>query len=125
MIDHDMERFLAGARMLRLEELGRRLISGFDRSEDAILRLRWELEEELNNSLYVALDLLGWDLDLLRGDFEETRQCVDFLLAWFEAKEEYEACAQLSELRLWIESRCKFFLDEIASGVPPEELIGL
>lgn len=125
MTPEEIDHIIELSRQQRLESLGRKLLSGMDRSEDAVNRLRWELEEELNESLYVSLDLMGWSGELLRADFAEIKLDLDWLLQWFEVREEYEACRTVTEAQAWLQGKIDFFLQEIAKGEEPAHLIGL
>lgn len=125
MINKDIDRLIAAARQQRLEELAARLLSGLDRSRDSINKLRWELEEDITESLYVALDLMGWSREMLVADFAEIRSELDFLLAKFEELEEYEACIAVGETQAWLEAKCGFFLERIDAGESAVDLIGL
>lgn len=125
MTSNYIDQLLAAARLQRLEKLAARLLSGVDRSPESIAKLRWELEEELNENIYVSLDLLGWNRELLVSDFTEIGEDLDSLLKKFEELEEYEACAQARDLQRWLEERFKFFLAEIDGGEEPTNLIGL
>ena len=120
-----VDQILAQSRLFRLEDLAKRLLSGLDRSPGSLNKFAWELEEELNESLYVALDLMGWNREALSADFAETCSDLDFLLGWFEEREEYECCAKIRDLQGWLAERVKFFLAEIDRGEEPSNLIGL
>lgn len=120
-----VDQLLAQSRLLRLEDLATRLLSGLDRSAGSLDKFAWELEEELNESLYVTLDLMGWSREALSADFAETCSDLDFLLGWFEEREEYECCAKIRDLQGWLVSKIQFFLAEIDRGEEPSSLIGL
>lgn len=120
----EIDLIIAAARKQRLDGLADRLLSGVDRSADSINKLGWELEEELNESLYAALDLMGWSRELLAADFMEISADLGFLLTKFEELEEYEACAAVVETQAWLAQRCEFFLARVDAGVAASDLIG-
>jgi hypothetical protein len=125
MTSKEIDQIIEESRILRLDQLGARLLSGLDRSSESLQKLRWELEEDLNESLYVSLDLFGWNQELMLPDMKSLEGDLAYLLSWFEAREEYECCAIVREAQAWLPTRIQFFLDQIQAGESPENLIGL
>ena len=125
MKEEEIDKLLEESRNLRINSLAERLLSEVDRTEDSLQNFSWQLEEELNESLYVSLDMLGWNLELLEPDMRNLLGDLDLLLAWFEEHEEYECCRGVQEARERLVGKIGFFLDRIHSGDKPTDLIGL
>ena len=125
MTPEEIDDIITESRAHRLESIGSKLLSGLDRSEESLLKFSWELEEELNDSLYTALDLMGWSEVLLWADFRELEQDLACLLTWFELREEYECCALVQQAQTWLSAKLTFIAQEIKNGVDPTSLIGI
>lgn len=125
MTPDEIDALVSKSRAQRLECIGSRLLSGLDRSSESLLKFGWELEEELNESLYVALDLFGWSEELLWADFRELEADLAYLLTWFEGREEYECCDRVKAAQAWLSKKLVCIGQEIKSGVDPASLIGI
>lgn len=125
MTPEEIDNIIEESRAQRVHSLGEHLLRHSDRSADFLQKLRWELEEELNESLYVSLDMLGWNQELLVPDLQSHQQDLAQLLTFFEEREEYECCVTVREAQGWLQGRIEFFLEQIRSGETPENLIGL
>ena len=112
-------------RDLRLNQLADRLLADRDREDDALQWIRWSIEEEFNESIWVSLDMLGWNRSLLEDDLQQLHSDMAALLRVFEEREEYECCAVVQEAGVWLQGRVDYLLAEIARGERAEDLIGL
>ena len=95
------------------------------RGEPSLRRLAWEVEDELNEELWVALDLFGHDAALWLESTWPLEWVLQRLLGRLEEQEEYECCAQVAAAQRWLSTKRGWLWQELEAGTPAQDLIGL